>query len=329
MFAHEDLLAAFDDVFSGRNDTPETREDLETLAAALKPASTWHALDTLQEAREACGGAGFLAENRLVGPARRPRRLRDVRGRQQRAAPARRQAPAHRLRASSSSTSTPQALARIVAERAADAARTARGLRQLGQTVADFGSTRAARPVSCARRPRSASCSPDRVETMVAEIAQRACARLRSCRPATAAALFNAHQHELIEAARAHAELVQWEAFTAASTRRRTRARGRSSPGCATCSASRLIEQHLAWYLINGRLSASARAPCVVHRPAAGPPAPARAGPGRRFRVRAGAPARARSRRAPSRPGRTRPAPTTAAHARRATPRSRRSTKKR
>ena len=42
-FAHEELLAAFDDVFSGRGDTPEGREDLETLAATLKPTSTWHA----------------------------------------------------------------------------------------------------------------------------------------------------------------------------------------------------------------------------------------------------------------------------------------------
>ena len=60
-FAHDRLLRAFDDVFSGRNDTDESRQDLETLAAGLKALSTWHALDTLQEAREACGGAGFLA----------------------------------------------------------------------------------------------------------------------------------------------------------------------------------------------------------------------------------------------------------------------------
>ena len=66
-FAHDELLRKFDGVFSGRTDTPEEREDLETLAAALKPLSTWNALDTIQEAREACGGAGFLAENRLVG----------------------------------------------------------------------------------------------------------------------------------------------------------------------------------------------------------------------------------------------------------------------
>ena len=44
----------------------QDRQDLETIAAALKPLSTWHALDTLQECREACGGAGFLVENRLT-----------------------------------------------------------------------------------------------------------------------------------------------------------------------------------------------------------------------------------------------------------------------
>ncbi|TPW99946.1 acyl-CoA dehydrogenase, partial [Schumannella luteola] len=65
-FAHEEFLDIFDRVFSGLEDTPSTREDLETIAAALKPLSTWGALDILQEAREACGGSGFLAVNRLT-----------------------------------------------------------------------------------------------------------------------------------------------------------------------------------------------------------------------------------------------------------------------
>lgn len=60
-FASHRLLETFDEVFSGVNDTDENREDLETLAAALKPLSTWAALDTLQEVREATGGAGFIA----------------------------------------------------------------------------------------------------------------------------------------------------------------------------------------------------------------------------------------------------------------------------
>src|SRR5699024_1729684 len=65
-FAQLGLLERFHEVFSGEHDDDDSRQDLETLAAALKPTTTWLALETLQECREACGGAGFMAENRLV-----------------------------------------------------------------------------------------------------------------------------------------------------------------------------------------------------------------------------------------------------------------------
>ncbi|MGN6089291.1 MAG: acyl-CoA dehydrogenase family protein, partial [Actinomycetales bacterium] len=41
------------------------QRELESRAAALKAANTWHATRTIQTCREACGGAGYLAENRL------------------------------------------------------------------------------------------------------------------------------------------------------------------------------------------------------------------------------------------------------------------------
>ena len=73
---------------------------------------------------------------------------------------------------------------------------------------------------------------------MIAEIA----GRLRDARKlpkADAAAAFNRNQNELIEAARAHAELLQWEAFTrGAREDAPTPAPSRCSRGCATCSAS-------------------------------------------------------------------------------------------
>lgn len=43
----------------------EMRE-VETLAAGLKSYASWHCTETVQEAREACGGKGYLAENRLA-----------------------------------------------------------------------------------------------------------------------------------------------------------------------------------------------------------------------------------------------------------------------
>lgn len=47
------------------DDLPDARE-LESAAAGIKTATTWHAERTIQMCREACGGAGYLAENRLV-----------------------------------------------------------------------------------------------------------------------------------------------------------------------------------------------------------------------------------------------------------------------
>jgi acyl-CoA oxidase len=42
----------------------DTRE-IEAMAAALKVFSTWNAIDSIQEARECCGGMGFLSQNRI------------------------------------------------------------------------------------------------------------------------------------------------------------------------------------------------------------------------------------------------------------------------
>ena len=43
----------------------EAMRKVETKAAGLKAMATWHTTDTIQEAREACGGKGYLSENRI------------------------------------------------------------------------------------------------------------------------------------------------------------------------------------------------------------------------------------------------------------------------
>jgi acyl-CoA oxidase len=64
-FAQEELVAALHDTLP---DAPEEdQRELESRAAGLKAANTWHATATIQAAREACGGAGYLAENLLPG----------------------------------------------------------------------------------------------------------------------------------------------------------------------------------------------------------------------------------------------------------------------
>lgn len=45
--------------------TEEQMQEIEALAAGLKSFATWNTTTTLQECREACGGKGYLSENRI------------------------------------------------------------------------------------------------------------------------------------------------------------------------------------------------------------------------------------------------------------------------
>lgn len=47
------------------NRTEAEMQEIEALAAGLKSYSTWSTRDILQECREACGGKGYLSENRI------------------------------------------------------------------------------------------------------------------------------------------------------------------------------------------------------------------------------------------------------------------------
>jgi acyl-CoA oxidase len=48
------------------NKTEDDSREIESLAAGLKAYSTWNTTETLQICREACGGKGYLAENRFA-----------------------------------------------------------------------------------------------------------------------------------------------------------------------------------------------------------------------------------------------------------------------
>ena len=65
-FAQAELVDDFVRVFGGRRHDEHDRRALEAQAAGTKALGTWHATETIQMCREACGGAGYLAENRLA-----------------------------------------------------------------------------------------------------------------------------------------------------------------------------------------------------------------------------------------------------------------------
>jgi len=65
-FAQNELVAKCHDLQTAEDPDPEEQRELESRAAGLKVANTWHATRAIQQAREACGGAGYLAENRLI-----------------------------------------------------------------------------------------------------------------------------------------------------------------------------------------------------------------------------------------------------------------------
>ena len=145
-------------------------------------------------------------------------------------------------------------MARWVAHQAADVTLHRTGLRQVAQTFADSGSER--KSANYLKDPETQrQLLTDRVSTMVAGIggALRNATRLPQ---KEAAALFNEHQHELIEAARAHAELLQWEAFTAALTQIEDHGTRQVLTWLRDLFGLSLVEKNLGWYLMYGRLSA-------------------------------------------------------------------------
>ena len=68
-FAQDELMGEMDDLLTvqlaGGDPEPTRQRAFEAHAAAMKVASTWHATRTIQTAREACGGHGFLSDSRL------------------------------------------------------------------------------------------------------------------------------------------------------------------------------------------------------------------------------------------------------------------------
>ena len=246
--AQNELVGTMHDIQSVDESDPHAQRELESRAAGLKAATTWHATRTIQECREACGGAGYLAANRLSV-----------------------------LKADTDVFTTFEGdnhvLAQLVAKELLTAyADEVRGLDPLGMvrfatsTAADAALERTAAPQLIQRllsatpigenlrdRGTQVAMFEDR-EKHVLETAAR---RLRRARKDgnDAFAVFNAAQDHLVKAAMVHVDRVVLEAFVAAID-------GCDDPGAKAllgqvCDlyALSVIEQDKAWFMEHRRLS--------------------------------------------------------------------------
>lgn len=251
-FAHEQLIIAFDDVFSGRGDTPEAREDLETLAATLKPTSTRLAMDTVQECREACGGAGFIAENQLVGL----HQDLDVYCTFEGDNTILLQLVAKRLLADYTSelASVDRAgIGRFIAQRAETLAKRHTPWFRLAQDVSDRGDRRRAfESMRSVEFQEQLLATRARVKIEEVALALRPAAKMD---PADAAALVNKHQVAMLDAARAHADLVRWRAFTAGIDALEDEGTRAVLTDVRDLFGLSIIEDDLAWFLLEGMVS--------------------------------------------------------------------------
>lgn len=259
-FGHLELLEQFDEVFSGRNDTDATRADLETVAAAAKALSTWNALEIIQISREACGGQGFMSEHRMTGL----RADLDVYATFEGDNNVLLQLVAKRLLSDySKAFASPDfgTLAQYVVEQVGEVALNRGGLRALAQKFTDFGST--ARSIGFVREDEHQhQLLTDRVHTMIARLANEL-KHSGKKDPAEAERLFNRHQNDLIMAAKAHGELIQWEAFTSALNKIENPETKKVMTWLRDLFGFTLLEENLAWYMVNGRLN-SQRAEAIT-----------------------------------------------------------------
>jgi acyl-CoA oxidase len=259
-FGHLELLEQFDEVFSGRNDTDATRADLETVAAAAKALSTWNALEIIQISREACGGQGFMSEHRMTGL----RADLDVYATFEGDNNVLLQLVAKRLLSDySKAFASPDfgTLAQYVVEQVGEVALNRGGLRALAQKFTDFGST--ARSIGFVREDEHQhQLLTDRVHTMIARLANELKHSSKKD-PAEAERLFNRHQNDLIMAAKAHGELIQWEAFTSALNKIENPETKKVMTWLRDLFGFTLLEENLAWYMVNGRLN-SQRAEAIT-----------------------------------------------------------------
>ena len=253
IFATNDLLEKFHEVFSGEDDSDENRQELETLAAGIKAITTWNGLDTFQEAREATGGAGYIAGKNRFNTLRDDL---DIYTTFEGDNNVLLQLVGRRLLGDySKELANPsfKVLTRYVAERAEDTLYQRSGLRRVVQQVTDIGSDR--RSATWLKDAEvQHGLLADRVRTQIAEVAE-ALRPVAKKSQAEQARVFNENQYELIKASKSHAQLLQWESFTEALETIKDPDSKQIMTWMRDLFTLSMIEEDLGWFIEYGRIS--------------------------------------------------------------------------
>ncbi|MHC8503793.1 acyl-CoA dehydrogenase family protein [Pseudonocardia artemisiae] len=245
-FAQEELVSAMHDVQApGAASDEDAQRALETKAAGVKAVGTWHATATIQACREACGGAGYLAENLLPQLKADTDVFTTFEGDNtvllQLVAKGLLSEYGARVKGLS-----PLGMARFVGDQVAGAVVERSGVQALVGQVRH----RDLRDRAYQRRLLA-----DREEHLLASLARRLRAALAP--GADQFGIFNAAQNHLLRAARAHVDRVVFDAFAAAVER--TGDAGVRALLAQVCDlhALSVIEAERAWFVEHGRFTAA------------------------------------------------------------------------
>lgn len=252
-FAQDDLVAEMHRLQAPRTDQQGARpdekaqRDLESRAAGVKAIGTWHATHTIQTCREACGGAGYLSENLLP----QLKADTDVFTTFEGDNTVLLQLLAKNLLADygkSVQKLSPLGLARFVGGQALDAAAEKTGVNKLPRRLPGRGF----HPRDRAEQRRLLA---DRAEHLLAGVARRLRPALK--KGADQFAIFNAAQDHLLDAARAHVDVLVFDAFVAGIERAADLSVQALLETVCDLHALATVERDRAWYLEHGRLTAA------------------------------------------------------------------------
>jgi acyl-CoA oxidase len=260
-FAQNQLVARMDRL--QRSDVPDPQEarELEGRAAGLKAAQTWHATQAIQEAREACGGAGYLAENRLTTLKGDTDVFTTFEGDNH----VMFQLLAKELLTSYASEVgglDPVGMVKFVASTATDVVKERTAAAQLIQRLIDARPGRSDDEHDLLDRGTQLGLFEDREEHVI-ETAARRLRRAAGKSEVEAFEVFNAAQDHVIRCARVHVQRVVLEAFTAGIARCEDPEAQDVLRDVCSLYALTEIEDDLAWFMGHNRIS-DARAKTVT-----------------------------------------------------------------